>query len=263
MWRAETAHGTRLRLRYGGDGEWAEFVIDEHGSRVWVSHSDNVAFADAAEMLLGPVFSCVQAQRGNTCLHAAVVSLDGRTVALVGASGAGKSTTALALVRRGGTLVCDDVAVLSDTGGRTAVLPGAPRVRMRADSARSLVGSFESLAPMWVAERRRPAKRYLPVEPGAGRERPWPLDAVYVLEPRDPALTEPSLSPLSAAQALGALMLHRPMAAALDPTTHRADFEVMARIAESVPVRSLRRPDGLDTIERTCAAIVADAGRTR
>jgi hypothetical protein len=55
-------------------------------------------------------------------------------------------------------------------------------------------------------------------------------------------------------------MLHRHMASALDPASHRRHFEALARIAEAVPVRSLRGPDGLATVEQTAAGILADAG---
>jgi hypothetical protein len=260
IWRRETPEGSRLRLRYAGHGEWVEFVVDEHGSRVWISHEDTVPFGDVVEILLGPVFSCVQAQRGNACLHAAVVALPGRTVALAGPPGAGKSTTALALVGRGGTLICDDVAVLGESEGRVTVLPGAPRMRLRRDSARALVGSYDALTPVWAAEHRRPDKRYLTVDGDPAPEGPCPLDAVYVLEPRDPALSEPSVRALTPARALAALMMHRHMAPALAPGSHAGHFEALARIAESIPVRALRRPDGLDTVERTAAVIAADGG---
>ena len=92
--------GSWLRLRYAFEDVWAEFVVDGRGQPVWVSRSENVLLSEVTELLLGPVFSCIAAQRGLSCLHASVVRLDDRVVAVLGPSGAGKSTTALRLCRQ-------------------------------------------------------------------------------------------------------------------------------------------------------------------
>lgn len=257
-WRADTECGSQLRLRYAKDAEWAEFVIDEHGESVWISRGDGILLDEVAELLLGPVFSCVLAQRGLTCLHAATVRIAGRVVAIAGPSGAGKSTTALGLVQRGGVLITDDVAVLSPDEPAPAVLTGAPRLRMRSDAAESLVGSYAGLDSMWVQEDQRPAKRYLPLDDRAERQgTAWPLDVVYLLVP-DARLVTPATVKLTAAQALGRLMALRHVVGALDAAAHRRDFKAIARVAQSVTVRELRRPDGLASAPDTVGAILGD-----
>ena len=50
---------------------------------------------------------------GVYCLHAALLERDGKGVLVVGESGAGKTTTALALGRAGFTLMTDDIVFLS------------------------------------------------------------------------------------------------------------------------------------------------------
>lgn len=259
MWRADTGRGSYLRLRYAMDSEWAEFVIDERGESVWISRGDDVVLAEVGELLLGPVFSCVLAQRGLTCLHAASVAIAERVVALVGISGAGKSTTALGLVQRGGTLIADDVSVLSPDPGPPAVLSGAPRLRMRPDSAESLVGSYAGLDAMWLDENRRPRKRYINVDDAAAAadDTAWPVDVVYLLV-ADDACSAPTVSPLAPPHALSRLMSFRHMARALDTTAHRRDFPVIARVVDSVPVRELRRPHGLSSAPDVVDAILAD-----
>lgn len=258
-WRADTEHGSCVRLRYELDSEWAEFVIDEHGDSVWVSRAPGIAFAEVAELLLGPVFSCVLAQRGFTCLHAATVNVGGQVVAIVGPSGAGKSTTALALVQSGGALIADDVAVLDDRPGPPAVRSGAPRLRMRPDSATSLVGSYAELDSMWIHEDRRPNKRYVQVDESTAvaEDTTWPLDVVYLLVP-DADTAAPTLSTLRPSQALGRLMPMRHMTRSLDAAAHRRDFQKMAQLAELVPVRELKRPQDLSCAPDTVAAILAD-----
>lgn len=260
VWRAQAAEGAWLRIRYDNDDEWAEFVINPDGSGVWVGRAEHVPWPDVCELLLGPVFSCLLAQRGVTCVHAAVVRVDGRVVALVGPSGAGKSTTTTAFLQRGATLISDDVAILTEVEGRPAVQPGSPRLRLRPETADALTESFAALEPMWVDEERRPPKRYLSVDDDSwiADDSPVPIDGVYFLGPRDETTETPEISTLTSQQALAGLMVHRHMAGALGTPDHRRDFAVLARVAETVPARELRRPEGLASVGDTLELISAD-----
>ncbi len=259
MSRWRTADGTGLRLRYAHADYWAEFLIDEHGRRVWAARSQNVVPDDVVELLLGQVFSCVLAQRRLTFLHSAVVEIESRVLALVGAAGAGKSTTALALLQRGAALLSDDVAVLRKRRGRFSVSVGAPRVRLRLDAAETLVGSHMMLEPVWGHRLDIPEKRYVQAERSngaGGAERT--LDAVCLLGPAKAAGIEPRLHPLTPAQALPRLMANRHMVDVLDRESHARDFKRLARLAETVPVLELMRPVGLGSIHQTAAMIEAD-----
>jgi hypothetical protein len=67
--------------------------------------------------------------RGHFVLHASAALLDGRLVAIGGASGAGKTTTVRALVRAGATLVSEDKLVVRLTdAGAVGLIEGEPRV---------------------------------------------------------------------------------------------------------------------------------------
>ncbi len=63
------------------------------------------------------------APAGARIVHASAVALDGRAVLILGPSGSGKSSLALALMASGCTLVSDDRTVLSERDG---VLLAAP-----------------------------------------------------------------------------------------------------------------------------------------
>ena len=67
--------------------------------------------------------------------HSALLSKDGRSVAIVGPSEAGKSTLSTALWKSGWTFLCDDTTMAS--GARAT--PGPRRVSLR-ETSRSLVG---------------------------------------------------------------------------------------------------------------------------
>jgi hypothetical protein len=63
-------------------------------------------------LLLGRVMACLLRQRGYLPLHASAVAIEGRGVLFLGASGAGKSTTAAALYVRGHQVLADDVGAV-------------------------------------------------------------------------------------------------------------------------------------------------------
>ncbi len=260
VWRARTDLGSPLRLRYEGFGGWAEFVVDEGGDTVHMSWSAGDLFAEASELLVGPVFSCLLRQRGLTCLHGAVLALDDRVIALVGPAGAGKSTTSLGLVQRGATLISDDLVVLRERDGRPVVSAGAPRLRLPDDSARALHGSADDLAPIAIHAYRESAKRYfeLPSPAAHASDAPVALDAVYFLAPRGPSGQAPEVRTCRRADALVRLMANRHLAEYFGPETDRRDFEVLHRVTGRLAARELIRPEGLLAAAAIAGAIRSD-----
>ena len=258
VWRADTPDGSFLRARYeGADESVAEFVVDGAGARVWASLSPEVLWEEAAELLLGPVFSVVLSHRGLTCLHAAVLQVHGRVVALAGSKGAGKSTTALALLRAGASVVSDDVAVLRDVDGWVGVAVGPPRLRVKREVADALGVAYEDLVPMWVHEDMRPAKRYAEVPVAAsGDDDVVPLDGIYVLGARGSERV--AVHRVAAIEALPRLMTLRHLGDYAAPDAQARDFAALADVAARVPVFDLVRPEGLETIDEVVRAVLGD-----
>jgi hypothetical protein len=248
-----------LRLRYAGAGGHAEFVIDPPGRRVWAAWGGGAELEDVTAVLLGPVLGCVLRQRGTTCLHGSVVRAGGSAIVLLGAKGAGKSTTTLALLRAGATPVADDIAALAIGGPRPLVHAGQPHLRLHEAPAAALGGGFDDLRPMWSREEGASLKRYLDLPPNDEQEA-VPLGAVYALAPRGPAGEAPSVRALAPADALPLLLAHRHVTFALDRGGQARDFAALAALAARVPVREVRRPEGLDSVPRVAELILADAG---
>ncbi len=259
-WRAPGARGSRLRMQYHGDGQWAEFLIAGDGGHIRMSLSDDVDLAEAVELLLTGVFTGVLAQRGATCLHASVVAVGDGAIALVGPSRAGKSTLALALVQRGARHVSDDVAVITEHDDVITVVAGRPRLRTLADSARALGRPFSTLQPVWAHETRRPPKRYHEVaaEEHAALPPEVRLTGIYILGQRQ-GRTPPRVRPVMAGELLPQLIANRHMAAILDRDGHRRDFARLAAIVSRLHGRELLRPDDLDALGPTADVVLADA----
>jgi hypothetical protein len=255
-WRAPGPAGSHLRLQVEGpSGNWAEFVLDDTGATVRVTLGESSALDDVCELLTAKIFSYVLAHRGLTCLHASVVAIDDRVIAMVGAKGAGKSTLALALARRGGRLLSDDVAPISSRGGVCGVAVGRAAVRIWPDSAATLGGAFTELRPVWSSVSGL-AKGYYELGGQPRRSDPaWrPLAAVFLLAPRGRVAT-PCVRPVPRRDLLPALLANRQAAEGLDHRGHRRDLDCLAMLVRDVPGRELLRPDDLGAVSAAGDAV--------
>jgi hypothetical protein len=237
----------------------ARFAIDRGGREIWADWPDGYTLEDACTYLVGPVLAFALRLRGATCLHASAIEVDGQAIALVGAPGAGKSTTAAVFALAGFPVLSDDIVVLSETNGRLFVQPGYPRVNVWPDSARALAGSEAALpliTPTW-------GKHFLPLGQNGLRfaGSPLPLGAVYLLAERQPELAAPLVEEISGSEAMVTLAANTYQNYLLDAEMRRKDFELFERLAKALPVRRIRRPDDISALDASCEAIAADARR--
>ncbi len=231
------------------------FLLDRGASVVWATWSADATLEDTATYLLGPVLGFVLRLRGVLALHASVVALGGRAIALVGPGGAGKSTAAAAFACAGHAVLADDVAALDECGGGFSARPAYPRLRLWDDSARSLFGEGDPLpllTPNWE-------KRYLDLA-SAGRfhAAPLPLAALYLLGARDEA--GPRVEPVAPAAALVELVANTYAGTLLDAGMRRREFDALSRLVRAVPVRRLHPHPSADRLPALAAAVERDAG---
>jgi hypothetical protein len=83
-----------------------------NGNEVRVDIVPGAPIANVSTYLLGSVFGVLCHQNGMLPLHASAVEFDGAVTAFLGNSGAGKSTIAACLRRRGHRIVSDDICLL-------------------------------------------------------------------------------------------------------------------------------------------------------
>lgn len=257
----------RAGMLNGGDyygffyGDGPRFAIDLLGREIWGDWPDGYSQEDACTYLIGQVINFVLRLRGFTALHASSVAVGDRAIAIMGAPGAGKSTTAAAFAALGYPILSDDVVVLQDSGSPFLVQPGYPRVNLWPDSARSLFGQEEklpSITPTW-------GKKYLSLD-GRGycfQSKALPLGAIYLLEVREDVSEAPFLEELTAAGAFPTLVANTYLNFLLNADMRKREFEVLGRVSRAVPVRLACPVLDLSRVFELCELIAADAKRLR
>jgi hypothetical protein len=114
------------------------FLISD-GCRIEVEPAPGVDDRLLAFPLLGPVMAVLLHLRRHLVLHGSAIAKGGRCIAFLGDKGAGKSTSAGAMLAAGYELLTDDVLAVgfSDTN-RAAVLPAFPQIKLAADASAAI-----------------------------------------------------------------------------------------------------------------------------
>jgi hypothetical protein len=248
------ALGEFIRLAYE-DG--TEFWLDRKREHVWATWPDSASLENTTAYLLGPVLGLLLRLRGVTCLHASAVAIEDRSVAFVGAPGAGKSTTAAAFARQGFGILSDDIVALAETAGDFQVLPGCPYLRLWPESVTMFHDSPEALPRIIPdGEKRRFA---LGNERAQFENRPLQLGAIYFLGERrpDPA---PYVETLRAQAALLSLVTDTYGNKILDRDLRAQEFGVLNRLVEKVPIRRVFPHNDSSRIGDLCRVIREDFG---
>jgi hypothetical protein len=249
-------------LRYDDDRDGAFWTVelDAAGTRLSIRWSKDSLLEDIPAVLTGPGLAAALHLRGVPMLHASVLALDDGAIALIGASGAGKSTTAAAFVARGYGLMSDDLAALAIGAASVRVHAGCPRLRAFAESAHAAGFSADAL-PRVFAEASLGPKRYVALSVADGTFQPHaaPLRAVYYLRPRGAANRAPVIEPLPVRDALPVLLQNLHSTRFLGPDRRVPLIRAIAGLAAILPVRAVQASDDLAALPQLVAAIAADA----
>jgi hypothetical protein len=259
--RLDERKDAAVQLCWNNGDSHLEFRIDRVGGWACATWSESVPYPDVVSSLLGPVLGCVLRLRGVTCLHASAIAVGSVAIAIVGSKFGGKSTLAANFAESGYAVLADDVAALTESEGGMFVQPGPARLRLWPNSVEALPGvEFETLDRVSM----NLDKRYLDLtlNPDASRWRyqsePLPLAAVYLLDEPDPPGSAPHVTPIPPAAGLISLTQNTYVDYVLDRAGRARDFQVLGRLAVSIPLRRVHRPSGLDALPQTCAVILDD-----
>ncbi len=247
------------RYFYGLYQDGTTFVVDRLGERIWVTWPDDLTIEDTATYLLGPILGFVLRLRGTVCLHANAIAIADRAIAIVGAAGAGKSTTAAAFAGRGYAILSDDVVPVVDRGDTFFIQPAYPRIRLWDASASALYGTAEAL-PRLVPTHPTWDKRYLDLNQTGYKfqAESLPLAAIYYLDDRRDAATYPQIAPMSVPEQLITLVTNTYTNYLLDKSLRASEFELLSRLVTCIPVRQITPHANIDRLPALVETIVAD-----
>jgi hypothetical protein len=236
-------HGSTLRVK---DVARFDITADEVVVRpVADVHPDVVTtwlYATATALLL--------AHRGQFALHATTVERAGWGLALSGDSGAGKSTTSLALVQRDWRLVADDVSVVA-TDGAPAVLPFGRPVHLWPETAARLGLDLQGSAPLHP----RTPKLRLPAPPSVA----GPLSCVLILSVAE--VPQPLSRLLRGGEAVAAVAANAYRSPLLARRWPGQLLTWASSLAAGAPVHLLERPRepwSVDEVVRIAEDLVAE-----
>lgn len=188
-------------------------------------------------MMAGMVPAFWLMERGEVVLHASAVCVDGATVAFVGDSGMGKSTLAALCCAAGAHVVADDLLRVASVAGQLCWIGGTSELRLRPGAWSLVEESLRSVAVRSTADGRQAVAPPMATV-GSGR-----VDVIVV--PRlDRSATEVSVAGVGGSEAMLLLSRFPRLQGWQDPMRVRAQFEAMAAIARTVPIRIATVPWG-------------------
>jgi hypothetical protein len=257
IWRL--GNGKFLRMDYV-DG--LRFWLDRGGTSVWCTWPENLTIADAAVYLLGPVLGFLLRLRGVTCLHASAVAFRDRAIAFLGPAGAGKSTTAAALARRGHPIISDDIVAVEERDDGFFVFPAHPYLGLWPESVEMLYGrqtKIPGFASNWDKRRLSLSDHNLKFQ-----ERALPLGAIFLLGERTSDPAAPFLETAPAREGLMELVSNSYGTNLLEKDMRAREFELLGDLKALVPTWRLRPHADreklaslCDLIERSCGSLGA------
>lgn len=230
------------------------FLISD-ASRIDVDPAPDVDDPLLAFPLLGPVMALLLHQRGLLILHASAIAIGGRSVVFLGDKGAGKSTTAGAMIRAGHLLLTDDVVALDlSDPARPMILPGFPQLKLAADAADAIRIEQAEVRPQVHPQIDKAQHR---LREGFSGEA-MPASRIYILQRGEHA----AISPLPVAGALPAIIkfsyVTRFGRQALVGDFASIHLRHCAQLASQLGVCRLDVPTGLTRIGEAVALIESD-----
>lgn len=209
----------------------------------------------AAVLAGGTVIAFVLAMRGAAVLHASAVQIGDVSVAFVGASGMGKSTTATLMCAEGARLITDDLLVLNLDHGTPTCSLGATEVRLR-KSAGELSDRFATLPGRRTTGDDRDALAVL-----SATTEDLPLAAIIIPVPdHTQGRTQAELERLDPMRAFLMLSRFPRLVGWEDDAVLRRQFQQLGDLIDRVPVHLARLPWGPPFAPDLAASIRRELG---
>ncbi len=241
------ASDTEFLLRLPGVATY--FVRD--GVHILVDRETGAADLDVRSYLMGSLFAVLCHQRGLLPLHASAIAGPQGAVAFLGASGAGKSSIAAFLSRRGHRVLADDICLVDPAAPRDQrVLPVAPWLKLWSTTLDAMGESKRELPRVFSDDEKY---RYSLQQ----HEASTPLAEIILLERAEDqsAASFERLAPVHALHAVLDLTYQSWLVRAMGRTEQY--FLRCGQALDGVRVTRMRRPWSFDAMENTLLVLEA------
>lgn len=180
-------------------------------------------------------------QREYLLLHASAVEIDGKAIAFIGLSGAGKSTISLALNKKGYSLITDDVLSLEfDKNNKPLAYPSFPRIKLWdkvIEHIKDKPLSFQRIHPE-VPKYSCNVEQCFCVDP-------LPLKMIFIIE----ADVESIVLSLNPKESLIKLIQNSYCINLFDDKLRALNLLQCSNLAQNVPIILLKRSNSLEKLE--------------
>lgn len=228
----------------------ARYLV-EAGRSITIEPDVTTSDDEVRVFLLGSAFGALLHQRGVPVLHGSAIDIGGEAVAFLGSAGAGKSTLAAALERRGFPVLTDDLCVIAP-GQRPSLEPGLRRTKLKPDSLEQLGIRPDALTLV----DRRTEKRAVPVR-RRHPQAPVPIRKIYEL--RTWERDEIVITPLRGTEKFDAVMRHTYRLCFIEGLGVQAShFRQALALAGGVDLSAVHRPARPFRLRELADRIAAD-----
>lgn len=209
--------------------------LTQSGNVLHIRSEEDPEAAEQLQWVLGAGFCAMLLRHGSVPWHAAALAFGDSAILIMGDSGKGKSTTAMALIAVGARLLADDLVVPVIKGDDIVIPPVFLNLRL----TRQTTNYFDVQG---VAGADGKISVSVPQAPD---DRAIPLRAIYVLGDRVDEIGAPVRLPKT--RAWGELLKNL-FARAVVPAFARSAHAgaVARRMVDRIPVFEVHAPEGLD-----------------
>ena len=231
-----------------------EFAIDAPGAVVRYRALRDTSASVLQNFLFGQVLSFALIRQDVEPVHAAVVDVGGRAIALLGDCTYGKSTLAASLLRAGCRLVSDDVLVVHASGGSIVARAGTGRIKLMPDSAAAMLGDPSGGVELIP----NATKRLFRLGPNLVQPNDVPLRSLVVLPTPDERAQcdRIEIRNITGPEVFCELVKNTFVRYGDDGARLRRNFSANTSLAAAVGGHRLRYPAGIEKLPRIADAIV-------
>lgn len=157
----------------------SSFLVKQ-GTIITIDKEENTAMSDIRLFLLGPVIGAILLQRKMLPLHGSSVEKNGSSTIICGRSGAGKSTLAALLIKRGFSLLADDISLVKNMDNISRVIPGITQIKLWQDVVQILYSDYSHFTRV-----REQLLRYLVPAEKPSNNSDNQLDQIIIMEKKN------------------------------------------------------------------------------